>query len=112
MLTYGICLVNQAAVMVTSLGAYETSADVSSAGIKSRDEIINSAADTLCRASGIFDYLSTSLIPNWEATVGTDGIASRPVELTSDVTSALAKSAIPSRAEHQVLKRGVQTRSG
>lgn len=81
---------NRAATLVASLGSYETSASVSTAGVDSHSETINSAAEILCRASGVLRYLAEVQIPTWELSVG-DSIRSRPVELTRSVVSALSR---------------------
>lgn len=66
----------------------------SSATLKQHDESINSAAELLCRASGILSYLSETVIPRWESAVGED-IKGRPIELSRDVVTALSKSVLP-----------------
>ncbi|KWU41353.1 hypothetical protein RHOSPDRAFT_12399, partial [Rhodotorula sp. JG-1b] len=91
LLAYALCLANQASSLVASLGSYEISKSVSSAAIAVHDETINSAAATLCRASGVLTYLAETVIPRWEAAVGTEALKSRPVEMTREVATALAK---------------------
>lgn len=91
LLAYALCLANQASSLVASLGSYEISASVSSAAIGVHDETINSAADTLCRASGVLMHLAETVVPRWEAAVGTEALRQRPVEMTREVTTALAK---------------------
>ncbi|KAK4056787.1 hypothetical protein OIO90_002036 [Microbotryomycetes sp. JL221] len=90
LLTHAICLANHAAVLVTSLGSYETSMTTSSAALKGHDETVNIAADMLCRASGVLTHLAEVVIPRWEAAVGEEWRV-RPVEFTRDVATALAK---------------------
>ncbi|GAA5989650.1 hypothetical protein JCM10908_000573 [Rhodotorula pacifica] len=91
LLAYALCLANQASSLVASLGSYEISSSVSSSAIGVHDETINTAADTLCRASGVLMYLAETVIPRWEAAVGTEALRARPVEMTREVTTALAK---------------------
>ncbi|GAA5861686.1 hypothetical protein JCM3774_002670 [Rhodotorula dairenensis] len=91
LLAYALCLANQAASLVASLGSYEISASVSASAIAAHDETINHAADTLCRASGVLMYLAETVVPRWEAAVGQEALKSRPVEMTRQVTTALAK---------------------
>lgn len=91
LLAYALCLANQASSLVASLGSYEISNSVSSAAIAAHDETINSAAETLCRASGVLMFLAETVVPRWEAAVGTEALRSRPVEMTRQVTTALAK---------------------
>ncbi|GAA5978764.1 hypothetical protein JCM11641_006170 [Rhodosporidiobolus odoratus] len=91
LLTYAFCLANSASTLVTSLGSYEISSSVSSSAIKIHDETINQAADTLCKASGVLMHLAEVIIPRWEAAVGTEALRTRPLEMTREVATALAK---------------------
>ncbi|GAA5824256.1 hypothetical protein JCM11251_001583 [Rhodosporidiobolus azoricus] len=91
LLAYALCLANQASSLVASLGSYEISSSVSSSSIKIHDETINQAADTLCRTSGILMHLSEVVVPRWEAAVGVEALRQRPVEMSREVTTALAK---------------------
>lgn len=91
LLAYALCLANQASSLVASLGSYEISASVSATAIAVHDETINSAADTLCRASGVLMFLAETVIPRWENVVGQEALKSRPIEMTRQVTTALAK---------------------
>ncbi|KAK4701539.1 hypothetical protein P7C70_g4692, partial [Phenoliferia sp. Uapishka_3] len=93
LLTHALCLSNRSATLVASLGSYETSASVSSAELKTHDETINSAAEMLCRSSGILSHLAEVVLPRWEAAVG-EATKGRPVELQSDVVTALSKLAL------------------
>lgn len=90
LLTYALCLSNRSATLVASLGTYETSSAVSTADLKAHDETINTAAEMLCRSSGVLLHLAEVVLPRWEGAVP-DGGRGRPVELTRDVVSALAK---------------------
>jgi len=75
--------------MVYTLGIYERDLGVSEAERKRGDDQINSAADTLCKAAGVFKHLAEVVIPEWEASPASP--KTRPPELTRDVTAALAK---------------------
>ncbi|KAM0787598.1 hypothetical protein ACM66B_003666 [Microbotryomycetes sp. NB124-2] len=90
LLAHAICLANHAAVLVSSLGAYETSSTVSTSALKAHDETVNVAADMLCRASGVLTHLAEVVIPRWETAVGEEW-RRRPVEFTREVATALAK---------------------
>ncbi|GAA5851289.1 hypothetical protein JCM8547_004195 [Rhodosporidiobolus lusitaniae] len=91
LLSYALCLSNQASTLVTALGSYEISSSVSSTAIKVHDETINQAAETLCRASGVLMHLAEVVIPRWEAAVGAEALRLRPLEASREVATALAK---------------------
>lgn len=91
-MTLALSLSNTATATMTSLGAYERSRETSDRERKVADEKLNLAAQTLCRASGVFGYLSNTTIPNWEAGVGQAAVKGRPPELTREATAGLAKS--------------------
>lgn len=90
LLAHALCLSNQASVLVATLGSYETSASVTTAALKIHDETVNTAAELLCRASGVLTHLSQVVIPEWEA-VARERIKGRPLELSRDVVYALAR---------------------
>jgi hypothetical protein len=73
------------------MGSYEIGTE---AERRAGDGKLSSAADTLCRASGIFEFLSKEIIPRWEKH-HRDGIvhlrASRPPELSREATGGLAQ---------------------
>ncbi|KAN0062755.1 hypothetical protein ACQY0O_004950 [Thecaphora frezii] len=98
LLLSGVVLCNFAAATAAALGDYERDRRLSDAERKAKDDKLRWAADTLCRACGVFEHLSQVLIPQWEARVGR--IDGRPPDLTREVTSALAKLAL---AEAQTL---------
>ena len=89
LLLYGTALSNFAAAAVTSLGNYELDKTLLAADRKRKDDTLKWAADTFCKAAGIFEYLSEQMIPAWEAQVGR--IDGRPPDLTKEVTIALSK---------------------
>ena len=89
LLLSGAALSNFAASMASSLGHYERDRNLSDAQRKVNDEKLKTAADTLCRACGIFEHLSEVLIPQWENQVGR--IDGRPPDVTREVTLAFSK---------------------
>ncbi|GAA5826928.1 hypothetical protein JCM3770_006308 [Rhodotorula araucariae] len=91
LLSYALCLANQSLTLVASLGSYEIASSVTTTALKVHDETINQAADTLCRASGILMHVAEVVIPRWEAAVGLDALRARPIEMSREITTALAK---------------------
>lgn len=82
---------NLAYSIVTSVGIYEHDRAISDADRKAKDEKLNVALDFLCRASGIFTYISNTVIPEWETNrTGPPG-PQRPPDVSREVNSALAK---------------------
>ncbi|TNY20486.1 hypothetical protein DMC30DRAFT_249364 [Rhodotorula diobovata] len=111
LLSYALCLANQASSLVASLGSYEIASSVTTTALKVHDETINQAADTLCRASGILMHLAEVVIPRWEAAVGIDALRARPVEMSREVTTALAKTCLADAnllAIRRLLSRSLQ----
>ncbi|KAA1095912.1 hypothetical protein PGTUg99_035395 [Puccinia graminis f. sp. tritici] len=84
-------LSNTSNSLVSSMGSYEIGTE---AERRAGDGKLSSAADTLCRASGIFEFLSKEIIPKWEKH-HREGIAhlraSRPPELSREATGGLAQ---------------------
>ncbi|PPQ95331.1 hypothetical protein CVT26_008176 [Gymnopilus dilepis] len=91
LLTYGFAMSNLAYSIVTSVGIYEHDRAISDADRKVKDEKLNVAVDFLCRASGIFSYISDTVLPEWETTRGSPPGFAKPPDVTREVTSALAK---------------------
>ncbi|SCV73281.1 BQ2448_7207 [Microbotryum intermedium] len=92
LLCHALCLSNFSASLVASLGSYEFSDTLSTIDLGRHDEVVQKAADMLCRAAGVLAHLSQVVIPRWETAVGVESLAkTRPVELTRDVTMGLAK---------------------
>ncbi|SGZ31128.1 BQ5605_C047g12311 [Microbotryum silenes-dioicae] len=92
LLCHALCLSNNSASLVASLGSYELSNTLSKTDLNRHDQVIQKAADMLCRAAGLLAHLSEVVIPRWEIAVGLDNLSkSRPVELTKEVTMGLAK---------------------
>ncbi|KDR75105.1 hypothetical protein GALMADRAFT_69154 [Galerina marginata CBS 339.88] len=91
LLTYGFALTNLAHSIVTSVGIYEHDRAISDTDRKAKDEKLNVAVDFLCRASGIFTYISDTVLPDWETTRGSPPAFHKPPDLGRETNSALAK---------------------
>ncbi|SDA02787.1 BZ3500_MvSof-1268-A1-R1_Chr11-1g03157 [Microbotryum saponariae] len=92
LLCHALCLSNNSASLVASLGSYEFSNTLSTTDLRRHDQVVQKAAEMLCRAAGLLAHLSEVVIPRWETAVGLDSLAkSRPFELTREVTMGLAK---------------------
>ncbi|KII92563.1 hypothetical protein PLICRDRAFT_134270 [Plicaturopsis crispa FD-325 SS-3] len=92
-LTYAFALSNLARSVVTSLGIYERERAISDIERKAKDEKLNFAVTLLCRASGMFQHVSETVIPAWDKQ-GSRDTAPRPPEVRKEVNSALAKLAL------------------
>ncbi|KAG0144012.1 hypothetical protein CROQUDRAFT_660551 [Cronartium quercuum f. sp. fusiforme G11] len=91
LLTLAYAYSNTANTTVASIGRYEHGAE---SDRRAGDVKLNAAADALCRASGIFEFISRKTIPIWEASQLDGGRIlrqSRPPELSSEVSAGLAK---------------------
>lgn len=97
----GMAYVNEAAAMVDALGLYELDTSVDNVVRRQNDERLKVAADLLCRAAGVFEYVATQLLPRWSAE------APRPPELTHDVSVALARVAMADA--HRLALRKLQS---
>lgn len=98
-------LANSATAVIASLGSYEHSVSTSDADRAKLDEKVNLAADILCKAAGVLEFLSAVQIPRWEEElrIGAKAIKSgachspnnekwwRPPELSSELPLALSK---------------------
>ncbi|KAF8208732.1 BRO1 domain-containing protein [Mycena galopus ATCC 62051] len=93
LLTYAFALSNLARSKVASLGTYEHDRAISDADRKTKDNQLNVAADLLCRASGIFLYISETVLVDWENASSSTAFT-RPPDLSREVNSALAKSSL------------------
>ncbi|CAK5270293.1 unnamed protein product [Mycena citricolor] len=92
LLTYAYALSNLAKAKTTALGNYEHDRGISDADRKAKDNQLTVSADLLCRASGVFSYISTTVLIEWEnAHVASAGDLTKPPDLTQEVNSALAK---------------------
>ncbi|PWN46252.1 hypothetical protein IE81DRAFT_319132 [Ceraceosorus guamensis] len=92
LLLSGTALSNLAASYVASLGDYERDRLLTTEQRKAKDERLRIAADLLCKAAGIFEYLGEDLIPQWETVAGK--IDGRPPDVTREVTLAMSKLAM------------------
>jgi hypothetical protein len=92
LLTYAFALSNLARAKISSLGTYEHDRAISDADRKAKDSQLTVAADLLCRTSGIFSYISETVLGDWESTssVATSAFT-KPPDLSREVNSALAK---------------------
>jgi len=57
---------------------------------KRLDAELNSAADLLCRAAGIFKYLSEVVVSSWNDLSPHD-VKQRPLDITCEIATALSK---------------------
>ncbi|KAG0692044.1 hypothetical protein DFH29DRAFT_1085056 [Suillus ampliporus] len=92
LLTYAFALSNFARVTVASLGSYEHERAISDIERKAKDEKLNFAVTLLCRASGIFTYMSEKVLLDWDK--AGEGASGRPPDLSKEVNAALAKMAL------------------
>lgn len=89
LLTYGFAFSNLARSTVAALGRYEYDRTISETSRKMKDEKLNFAVQLLCRASGVFKYLSDSVLPAWDQCDTPSQV--RPPDVTQEVTNALSK---------------------
>ncbi|EGN99751.1 hypothetical protein SERLA73DRAFT_88380 [Serpula lacrymans var. lacrymans S7.3] len=96
LLTYAFALSNLAYSIVNSLGNYERERAISDIERKTKDEKLNFAVTLLCRAAGIFSYLSDSVLLDWSKIEArnTGNVTARPPDMHKEVNAALAKLAI------------------
>jgi len=86
------------------MGSYEHGTE---AERRAGDGKLNSAAETLCRASGIFEFLSKEIIPKWEkhhANGIVDLRSARPPELSREAANGLAQQTLAD-AERLAIRR-------
>ncbi|KAJ7175457.1 BRO1 domain-containing protein [Mycena filopes] len=93
LLTYAFALSNLARTKVSALGTYEHDRAISDADRKLKENQLTVAADLLCRASGIFSYISQTVLPDWER-ASTSSASVKPPDLSPEVNNALAKSSL------------------
>ena len=89
LLTYAFALSNLARSNIAALGKYEIERGTSKTDREVKDEKLNFAITLLCRASGVFQYLSDTVLPEWDRVGTSPGI--RPPDITPGVTTALSK---------------------
>ena len=92
LMTYAAALGNHAAALVQSLGVYELDSGQSSASRHESEEQLKHAADHLCRAAGVFEYVGGRVLPQWQQ--HGEQLEPPTVEVTSEVVMALAKLAM------------------
>lgn len=95
LLTYGFALSNLARLNVVALGAYERERGISDVERKMKDEKLGFAVTLLCKASGIFEHVGTTVLSGAEQTPGWNTGNARPPELSKEVASALSKCVVP-----------------
>ncbi|KAJ6557276.1 hypothetical protein DFH09DRAFT_1248226 [Mycena vulgaris] len=93
LLTHAFALSNLARSKVAALGAYELDRAISDADRKAKETQLTVAADLLCRASGIFSYISDTVLVDWESATPAPTFA-KPPDVSREVNNALAKSAL------------------
>ncbi|KAF9527292.1 BRO1-like domain-containing protein [Crepidotus variabilis] len=91
LLTYGFALCNLAHITVNSVGGYEQNRAITDVERRAKEEKLNVALQFLCRASGVFTYLSETVLPEWETNRGTTPNFQKPPDLSREVSNALAK---------------------
>lgn len=94
LLTYGFALFNLARLNVIALGTYERERGISDVERKAKDEKLGFAVTLLCRASGLFEHVSTTVLSEAEQTPGWHSGRARPPELSKEVSLALSKCAL------------------
>ncbi|TFL03062.1 BRO1-like domain-containing protein [Pterulicium gracile] len=93
LLTYAYALSNLSRVISTGLGDYEFDPGISEEERRAKDEKLTFAVTLLCRASGAFEYVGETLFSQWERSSA--GLpATRPVDLSREVATALSKMAL------------------
>jgi hypothetical protein len=90
-LTYAFAFTNLAHVIVDSVGNYERDRAITEAERQAKEEKVNVAVDFLCRASGIFTFLSDNVLPEWETSRVSPPNSHKPPDLTREVSNSLAK---------------------
>ena len=91
LLTYAFSLSNLAHVIVDSVGNYEQDRAITETERQAKEEKVNVAVDFLCRASGIFTFLSDTVLPDWETSSVSPPNFHRPPDLTREVSNSLSK---------------------
>ncbi|KAJ3504423.1 hypothetical protein NLJ89_g7941 [Agrocybe chaxingu] len=91
LLTYAFALSNLAYSIVVSVGPYEKDRAITDTERVAKEENLNVALNFLCRASGVFTYISDTVLPEWDTHRASPPNFHRPPDLSREVTSALAK---------------------
>jgi len=77
---------------VNSVGNYEQDRAITEVERQAKEDKVNVAVDFLCRASGIFTFLSDTVLSDWETSRVSPPNFHRPPDLTREVSNSLAKS--------------------
>ncbi len=77
-----------------ALGSYERERGISDIERKAKDEKLGFAVAQFCKASGLFEHISTVALSDAEQTPSWKNIRARPPELSKEVASALSKCAL------------------
>ncbi|KAF9067727.1 BRO1 domain-containing protein [Rhodocollybia butyracea] len=88
LLTYAFAFSNLARTIVTSLGAYEHDRAISQSEREAKEGQLKHATGYLGRASGIFTFLSETVLPELERSKSSSQL---PVDLFPEVCTSLAK---------------------
>lgn len=94
LITYGFALSNLARLNVVALGSYERERGISDVERKAKDERLGFAVAQFCKASGLFQHISTVVLQEAEQIPSLKDMRDRPPELSKEVASALSKCAI------------------
>ncbi|EJU04137.1 pH-response regulator protein palC [Dacryopinax primogenitus] len=95
LLTYAYGLCDLAHATVASLGNYEQEGYLSEAERKEKDEQLNFAARTLCKAAGIFKSIPDAILPQWaKVNSASSKGKDRPPDLSPEVLATLPKVAM------------------
>ncbi|KAF5367538.1 hypothetical protein D9758_003815 [Tetrapyrgos nigripes] len=96
LLTYGFTLSNFARSIVASLGTFEQDRTISQTDREAKDEQLKHATNLLTRASSIFNYVSETVLVDWENFLKhiDSNPVKKPPDLSRDVIAALAKLAL------------------
>ncbi|KAF8828615.1 hypothetical protein HHX47_DHR3000296 [Lentinula edodes] len=90
LLTYAFALSNLARTIVTSLGPFEHDRAISQAERETKEEKLKHATGHLSRASGIFTYLSETVLPELQHSASAFK-SKLPPDLSPEVNTALAR---------------------
>ena len=108
-LTYGFALFNLARLNVVALGTYERERGISDVERKAKDEKLGFAVTLFCRASGLFEHVSTTVLLGAEQTPGRQTGHPRPPELSKEVSLALSKCVAPSPCLTVIVRGSLMT---
>ncbi|KAH9171173.1 hypothetical protein EDB89DRAFT_2114591 [Lactarius sanguifluus] len=107
LVTYGFALSNLARLNVAALGSYERERGISDVERKAKDEKLGFAVAQFCKASGVFEHVSTVALSNAEQITQLEehtGSPARPPKITSPV-NRLALAAAQALAIRKLLTK-------